>query len=840
MNIYLVNRYSKLKGPFDIIDSNRQHIIKVGDICLRDTEGGVDFLVVYNSNNIWSSCKLVGTGNNEILSEIGNTLLFSFDGLNRRKGIIPLIKQLVLCYREKVIIDFLNNAIDILEYRKDFWDGYLFPQFFADSQELIEIDKETVSKKQPNSIHYPSVFAEYLSSELLDLLNAKLSEGLGLKESYLVLREKNPKQFRTSLMKFLAENPNGSIYDLEQSLTENNATTDEESQIEPPTQVSETTHIESVVNDIQSFIFYDFDNKRFNQLLQQFHAGDKHAFDKIVKMNLKLVAIIADTYKDLGAELEDLIQEGSIGLIKAIKRFNPKRKVHFPLYAQWWIHRSIKESLIHLQTTIKFPYNQILLHKRIKQKIELFEQQNGYEPSSIEIDIDEEIEPKEIDYFIGLPNSLNEITTSFNEWDEYPSDNTADEVLMKESQSHLINSLIERLKKRDAFILKHLYGIGEKSLSLSDIGIRLGLTRERVRQISEKAIRILRGALTLHNNSYSEGKIPAKRGRNVRSNSVSGSFNPSIKEQTEYQDETASRPSTNISESESDKSIEFIENIGLQHSHVDIIPFNQTTEDDIVNEPDESNNAIQDDSNPELDETYIDDLQIEHVYIDIPSAEPYQDIEIEQTVNSIQEDEKKHIDTNKLKTVFEKKASSYKYFWMISIISLAKEKQQLSLSFKEITIRMAALAWPIIFEDEIDLGKTDMMKKYLEEVHKKTFIIKQATSKVVESSLYQHYSSKGIDRILAPLMKNVPYRFLSPWIRYTTDEDVIRLSCSDEFDGLYALHSNYIVIDEIWWEYIDTHYSEICNFIKLSFLEYVKKYNSNLRLLRLMTTRTIL
>ena len=73
MNIYFVNRYSKLKGPFDIIDSNRQHIIKVGDICLRDTVDGVSFYVVYNSTNMWNACKRVGIGDNGVLTDQGNT-----------------------------------------------------------------------------------------------------------------------------------------------------------------------------------------------------------------------------------------------------------------------------------------------------------------------------------------------------------------------------------------------------------------------------------------------------------------------------------------------------------------------------------------------------------------------------------------------------------------------------------------------------------------------------------------------------------------------------------------------------------------------------------------------
>lgn len=231
--------------------------------------------------------------------------------------------------------------------------------------------------------------------------------------------------------------------------------------------------------------------------------------------------------------------------------------------------------------------------------------------------------------------------------------------------------------------------------------------------------------------------------------------------------------------------------------------------------------------------------EVEHIYIDVPSAEPYIEIEEpnEGTKDSaVDDEERRPIDFKSLQTVFDKKASSYKYFWLMAIISLAKENGHLSITFNEITIRMAAMAWPIVFEDEIDLGSSDMMKKYLEEVVKKTTLIKAASSKVVETYLLQHYSSQGIDKVLAPLMKNVPYRFLSPWVKYTTDEEVREKSCLKQFNGPYALHSNYIVLDEEWWEYITAHYLEICDFAKRSFIEYAKKYNNDIKLLKLMTT----
>ena len=234
-----------------------------------------------------------------------------------------------------------------------------------------------------------------------------------------------------------------------------------------------------------------------------------------------------------------------------------------------------------------------------------------------------------------------------------------------------------------------------------------------------------------------------------------------------------------------------------------------------------------------------DNPEVQHVYIDVPSAEPY--VEVEEPTREtkscvVEKEDRNPIDFKSLQTVFDKKASSYKYFWLMAIISLAKENGHLSISFNEITIRMAAMAWPIVFDDEIDLGSSDMMKKYLEEVVKKTTLIKAASSKVVETYLQQHYSSQGIDKVLAPLMKNVPYRFLSPWVKYTTDDEVREKSCSKQFNGMYALHSNYIMLDEEWWTYIDAHYLEICDFAMRSFITYAKKFNNDMKLLKLMTT----
>jgi len=109
MNIYFVNRYSKLKGPFDIIDSNREHIIKVGDICLRDTVSGVSFLLVRNTDNSWNACTQVGIANSDSFINIGNSLLFSFGGTSRRRGNLALLKRLCGYFQEKSIIELFSK-----------------------------------------------------------------------------------------------------------------------------------------------------------------------------------------------------------------------------------------------------------------------------------------------------------------------------------------------------------------------------------------------------------------------------------------------------------------------------------------------------------------------------------------------------------------------------------------------------------------------------------------------------------------------------------------------------------------------------------------------------------
>lgn len=213
MNVYFVNRYSKLKGPFNITDSNREHIIRVGDICLRDSYDGVIFLLVRTNDNKWSSCIRIGIGDNKELIEIGNTLLFSFDGISQREGNISLLKTLMNCFGEQSIIAFFDNALKILEYKRDSWDLRIFQQFLTPSEVSITPKVEYANFSNSKEELLPTIFAQYLSEKLLRLLKILLNEGKDLKEVYYTLREKDPEAFRSALLKFLSDNPNKTIYE---------------------------------------------------------------------------------------------------------------------------------------------------------------------------------------------------------------------------------------------------------------------------------------------------------------------------------------------------------------------------------------------------------------------------------------------------------------------------------------------------------------------------------------------------------------------------------------------------------------------------------------------------
>ena len=226
-----------------------------------------------------------------------------------------------------------------------------------------------------------------------------------------------------------------------------------------------------------------------------------------------------------------------------------------------------------------------------------------------------------------------------------------------------------------------------------------------------------------------------------------------------------------------------------------------------------------------------DDSDIEIVYLDSPNKNSDN---AKETIVKNEFINNNSIDTSILKHVFSNTVTSYKYFWFMAIISLAKERKALLLNYKDILIRMAAIAWPMVFMDNIHLGERDMMTKYLNEIHRTTSLTFNSPSSAVNNYLTQNYYTHRIEAILAPLLKNVPYRFLSPWIKYTSDEEVREKSNAENSSVLYSLHDKYIVLNNDWWNYINSHFLEVGDFAVRSFLSYAKQYNPEMKLLKIM------
>ena len=233
----------------------------------------------------------------------------------------------------------------------------------------------------------------------------------------------------------------------------------------------------------------------------------------------------------------------------------------------------------------------------------------------------------------------------------------------------------------------------------------------------------------------------------------------------------------------------------------------------------------------------IKDTEIEIVYVDTLSADPYTEVETNDETNILANDNNKkvkQIDYSLLKHVFDKKATSYKYFWLMAIVTIAKEKGKLDIPYKDIVIRMAAIAWPLVFKDDINLGTIDQFSKYLTKIKNTTTLKINEQVKVVDNYLEKHFEFHSINKILEPLLKNVPYRFLSPWIVFTSNEEVVAKTKENGFSGPYSLFDDHIVLNKHWWEYIQSHYSELYDFTLKSFIAYAKKNNDDKKLTRLM------
>ncbi|MFD1872784.1 sigma-70 family RNA polymerase sigma factor [Hymenobacter bucti] len=236
-------------------------------------------------------------------------------------------------------------------------------------------------------------------------------------------------------------------------------------------------------------------------LAQRIRDGDQKALEKLTKANLRFVVSVAKQYQNQGLSLGDLINEGNLGLIKAAKRFDETRGFKFISYAVWWIRQSILQALAEQSRIVRLPLNRVGSLNKISKSFSELEQKFEREPSPEEIAEVLELTTSEVvdtlkisgrhvsvdaPFVQGEENRLLDVLE--NEDEEKPDSGLMNDSLRKEVQRAL-----STLTKREADVITLYFGLnGEASLTLEEIGEKFNLTRERVRQIKEKAIRRLR------------------------------------------------------------------------------------------------------------------------------------------------------------------------------------------------------------------------------------------------------------------------------------------------------------------------------------------------------------
>ena len=231
--------------------------------------------------------------------------------------------------------------------------------------------------------------------------------------------------------------------------------------------------------------------------------GDQAALEKLVKANLRFVVSVAKQYQNQGLTLGDLINEGNLGLIKAAKRFDETRGFKFISYAVWWIRQSILQALAEQSRIVRLPLNRVGALNKIGKAYSNLEQEFEREPSANELARELEMDINEVSDTLKISGRHISMDAPFSqgeenrlldvlENDQQPS---PDYSLMSESLKREVERALATLTERESEVVKLYFGLGtEHSLTLEEIGEKFNLTRERVRQIKEKAIRRLRHA----------------------------------------------------------------------------------------------------------------------------------------------------------------------------------------------------------------------------------------------------------------------------------------------------------------------------------------------------------
>lgn len=236
------------------------------------------------------------------------------------------------------------------------------------------------------------------------------------------------------------------------------------------------------------------------ELAKRIKMGDQEALEKLTKANLRFVVSVAKQYQHQGLSLPDLINEGNLGLIKAAKKFDETKGFKFISYAVWWIRQCILQALAEQSRIVRLPLNKIGALNKINRAFSQLEQEHEREPSPEEVAAVLELPEGKVSGTLELSGRHLSVDAPFQDGEEnslldvLPSHDTptTDSKLIEESLAKEIERTLSTLPEKESSVIRAFYGIGTKPMSLEEIGATIGISRERTRQIKEKAIKHLR------------------------------------------------------------------------------------------------------------------------------------------------------------------------------------------------------------------------------------------------------------------------------------------------------------------------------------------------------------
>lgn len=263
----------------------------------------------------------------------------------------------------------------------------------------------------------------------------------------------------------------------------------------------ETESLDKYLQEISKFDLITAEEEV--ELARRVREGDQRALNRLTKANLRFVISVSKQYQNQGLSLSDLINEGNLGLIKAAQRFDETRGFKFISYAVWWIRQSILQAIAEHARIVRLPLNKIGSINKVNKAFSRLEQEFERAPSNEELADELEVSVKDVNRSLKIAGRhismdaplKSDDESSNNMYEVFASDHVAkpDEDIMQESLKEEIERSLATLLPREADVIKLYYGIDERyPLTLEEIGEKFGLTRERVRQVKEKALRKLK------------------------------------------------------------------------------------------------------------------------------------------------------------------------------------------------------------------------------------------------------------------------------------------------------------------------------------------------------------